>query len=291
MHAVAVAMLGPGADVEDVVQDAALVALARLDTVRDPAAAGSWLTGLTRNLCRQALARRSRVRPMAQGWESLVDPGADPATILETHARSDWVWGAVNGLSEPLRQTVVLRYFSRASSYDAIAAVLGVPVGTVRSRLNQARRLLAASLAELAATGPSPEHIRTTRTRAALFTGIYAEYNHGTRCALLRSALTADAELRRAGLPGVERGGDHIADWLEGDIDLGVQVQLHDVIAGERITVVEGSFLNPPDHPDQCPEITTHVYLHDGEGIAVVRLHYADGVPADARDARAPGTG
>ena len=46
--------------------------------------------------------------------------------------------------------TVMLRYFTRRASYDEIAATLGVPVGTVRSRLNQAKSRLADALMQTA---------------------------------------------------------------------------------------------------------------------------------------------
>jgi RNA polymerase sigma-70 factor (ECF subfamily) len=282
MCAVAVAMLGPGPDVDDIVQEASLVALGCLDSLRSPAAAGPWLTGITRNLSRQTLAHRARVRPTARPLGPDATTPTDPAAVLETRATSDWVWHAVNGLSPPLRDAVVLRYFSRACAYSSIAAVLGVPVGTVRSRLNQARALLTASLADLAATA-HPDHSRLVDARRSLFGDIYAEYNRGGRCSVFRSALRSDAELRAVGAPGVEQGRDAIGDWLESDIDVGVRIRLLDVIAGEGITVLEGRFINPPDHPDHCPAVTTHVYLHDADGIASVLLHY--GVAPPSRDA------
>jgi DNA-directed RNA polymerase specialized sigma24 family protein len=61
MHAVAVARFGPGPDIEDVVQDACLVAIASLDRLREPELAKSWLTGITRNLCREHARASSEV--------------------------------------------------------------------------------------------------------------------------------------------------------------------------------------------------------------------------------------
>ncbi|MGW2572385.1 RNA polymerase sigma factor [Streptomyces sp. NPDC001537] len=279
MHAVAIAMLGPGADVEDTVQEASLIALGHLGSLRDPTAAGRWLTGTTRNLCRQTLGHRSRVLPTARPLEPDAPTPTDPAAILDARVTSDWVWHAVSNLSPPLRDAVVLRYFSRACTYSSIAAVLGVPLGTVRSRLSQARRLLTTSLADLASAA-HPDHAHLVEIRRSLFDDVYAEYNRGVRCSTFRSMLTDDAELRAVGIPGVEKGRDTIGDWLESDMDLGVRVRLLDVIAGDQITVLEGHFLNPPGHPDHCPAVTTHVYLHDGDGVASVLLHYGDAAPS-----------
>jgi RNA polymerase sigma-70 factor (ECF subfamily) len=72
--------------------------------------------------------------------------GESPEQIMERHAMRDWLWSAIDELTPALRTTVLLRHFSaRVSSYEQIAAVCGVPVGTVRSRLSQARVKLAAA--------------------------------------------------------------------------------------------------------------------------------------------------
>src|SRR5947208_6021567 len=44
-------------------------------------------------------------------------------------------WGVISTLTPADRVTVMLRYFSRCHSYEAIASITGVPVGTVRGRL------------------------------------------------------------------------------------------------------------------------------------------------------------
>jgi RNA polymerase sigma-70 factor (ECF subfamily) len=83
-------------------------------------------------------------------------PDAEDAVqdaMLERRAQRDWMWHALGELSEPLRSVTLLRYFSDVSSYEQIATLCGVPVGTVRSRLNQGRSKLATALratAELA---------------------------------------------------------------------------------------------------------------------------------------------
>ena len=72
---------------------------------------------------------------------------------IEEAALRDWVWEAIGGLSEPLHDVVVLRYFSTIRGYDAIAAALGIPMGTVRSRLHDARAALVARLRDTRAGG------------------------------------------------------------------------------------------------------------------------------------------
>jgi RNA polymerase sigma-70 factor (ECF subfamily) len=51
----------------------------------------------------------------------------------------DWVWHAIEELSPNLRLVTMLRYFTEVTAYEHIAELCAVPVGTVRSRLSQAR--------------------------------------------------------------------------------------------------------------------------------------------------------
>ena len=70
--------------------------------------------------------------------------------MLALTRNGEWSQSAER-LSEPLRLAVTLRYFTGASSYEAIAELCGVPVGNVRSRLSAAKAKLAEELLETAA--------------------------------------------------------------------------------------------------------------------------------------------
>jgi RNA polymerase sigma factor (sigma-70 family) len=269
MHAVAVAWLGPGPDVEDVVQDASLVALTSLHQLREPALARSWLTGITRNLCRVRIrAIRTVELPEA------ADGAPGPEERLEQSATRDWVWGALNALSEPLQHAVLLRYFSAARSYESIALALGVPVGTVRSRLSHARRILATQL-QNQARAASVDQGMLERDRVTLFAGITEQYNRGADLALLRTAMLPDAQLTAAGFAHVIVGRDQIVRDIGQDVAAGVRLRLLNVIPGATLTIVEGAFTNPPDDPNHCPPLTTQVFFHRGPEIAAMHLHYS----------------
>jgi RNA polymerase sigma factor (sigma-70 family) len=145
MKAVAVGLLGARGDIQDVVQDACLQAVRRITDVRDPDAAGRWLVSIVANACRARL-RRPPVEAATDDADMLHGAANSVDDAVERAALRDWVWTALGRLPESLRLAVVLRYFSTASSYESIAAVCGVPVGTVRSRLHAARAQLAEEL-------------------------------------------------------------------------------------------------------------------------------------------------
>jgi len=112
MRAVALGVLGYGPDAEDAVQDAMLVALRRIDEVRDPAAVGPWLRTIVRNNCRMRL-RASRPVPVADP-AALLPPTGEPTPdeLLEARAQRDWIWHALGELSEPDRLVTLLRYLA-----------------------------------------------------------------------------------------------------------------------------------------------------------------------------------
>src|SRR5437899_1701823 len=76
MLAVANQILGSGPDAEDVCQDAAITAFARIGELRDPAAVRPWLHAIVRNNCRTLLRARKPV-PVGVAGEDLLAPAVD----------------------------------------------------------------------------------------------------------------------------------------------------------------------------------------------------------------------
>jgi RNA polymerase sigma-70 factor (ECF subfamily) len=109
----------------------------------------TWLFGVAKNLCRTQLRRREdAMDPDARVWRSLPDPGQSPHELFEQGESRRAVREALEALPAPYRAVLVLREWEELS-YDEIAEALGVPVGTVRSRLHAARALLAERLIQI----------------------------------------------------------------------------------------------------------------------------------------------
>jgi sigma-70-like protein len=83
--------------------------------------------------------------PMYAVALSILGPGSDAEDVVQDASR-DWIWAALEELSPTLRLPAMLRYFTDVTAYEQIAALCEVPIGTVRSRLSQARRKLAEAL-------------------------------------------------------------------------------------------------------------------------------------------------
>lgn len=277
LRALAVSMLGPGPAAEDAVHDTFVTALCKIHTVREPAAAGGWLRQVLRNTCLMQHRRyRAEVllddsRPAAAAVAPSVEEELDRLLLR------DWVWRAIEALSEPLRLVTILRYFSSFRTYQQIATVCGVPVGTVRSRLNEARRRLADQLLSEAAELDTDERRRCDE-RVATLRGAVDDLNqrHDPRAFTEPCAedlvLAAGGEVA-TGLPALVAG-------LESDFAAGVKLHLVNVVASREITVAEGRFENPVADPTHCPPVAIQVHFHPAGRTRRLAMHYADGEPA-----------
>ena len=126
----------------DVVQDAFVQAYVKLETFERSSAFYTWLYRIAVNL---AISNRRRAKPMASvdharevlGHEPIdqVDP---PDARLEQRERACQVQAGLAALSEEHRTILILREVDDCS-YDQIAEILELPVGTIRSRLHRAR--------------------------------------------------------------------------------------------------------------------------------------------------------
>ncbi len=162
MHAVAFSILGYRPDAEDAVQEAVLIVLRRIGDLRDPAALKPWLRAIVRTACLTQM-RTTKPTPVEE---------VEPCSFLASIAIPRDCWTATScgtGWRTPwtncrprLRLVTMLRYFTDITSYEDIAQVCGIPVGTVRSRLSQARAKLSEALL---ATAGLPHDDMTAPTR------------------------------------------------------------------------------------------------------------------------------
>ena len=118
----------------DAVQEALIRAWRDLPRLRDPERFDAWLYRLTINACLD-LTRRRRRRPIEVELTPLDVPSA--VDMAGTLADRDLVDTAMRRLDERGRAIVVLHYFLGMPLSD-VAVTLGIPVGTVKSRLHRA---------------------------------------------------------------------------------------------------------------------------------------------------------
>jgi RNA polymerase sigma-70 factor (ECF subfamily) len=143
LRALAFRLLGDAARTDDVLQEAYVKAFRSLDRFRGEASLGTWLYRITYNACLDELRRGRPVVPLEEASRH-AGQQSDPADTAVT--RSDLA-AALAQLPADQRAAVVL-VDAQGMDYAEAGEILGIPRGTVASRLNRAhaslRRLLAA---------------------------------------------------------------------------------------------------------------------------------------------------
>jgi RNA polymerase sigma-70 factor (ECF subfamily) len=139
--------------VEDVAQDVFLQVHRKAQSFEGRSTFKTWLFGVALNVCRDHLRRERRAihSSTIEGDDdgalaALPCESLDPLEMLERTERDALIRGAIEQLTPANRIVLQLRDWEDMS-YDEIAETLAVPVGTVRSRLHNARAKLAQELA------------------------------------------------------------------------------------------------------------------------------------------------
>lgn len=139
---VAARVVGPG-EAEDVSQDAFLRAFHRLDRFRGEGSFRAWLLQITHNAAVTAATRRrpEPVPPTGDGDEQTADEDREPALALERGERTRRLETKIRLLRIEHRTVLVLSDVE-GLSYREITEITGMPLGSVKGRLNRAREEL-----------------------------------------------------------------------------------------------------------------------------------------------------
>ena len=143
---VALRFVGNAADADDLVQDTLFRAYQAWDQFEPGTNAKGWLITILRNVFINEYRRNARRR---QILESESAPPQHATVRFFDDLVDDEVMRAIDALPLPYREVVVLRDIEELH-YDEIATMVGVPVGTVKSRLFRAREMLQDKLLDYA---------------------------------------------------------------------------------------------------------------------------------------------
>lgn len=130
-------MLGDRAQAEDAAQESFLRIWKSVDRFRGDSSLSTWIFSITRNVCLTIISKRRASAPIEEA-----DRGEPQAPDRQRD-----VFAAVALLPENYRQVVMLFYMEERS-YEEVARMLDLPVGTVKTHLHRARLQLATMLKE-----------------------------------------------------------------------------------------------------------------------------------------------
>lgn len=167
LFATLVRLTGSNDSAQDVLQDAFVQAYVKLDGFQGQSSFYTWIYRIAVNRALSDRRKRREVVPLdaSDGSTTRLEPAedperADPMRPLVASERNQMIQAALDRLSPEHRAVVVLKDLD-GKSYDEIAAILDINIGTVRSRLHRARselkRRLAPLLDENALSPPTPD--------------------------------------------------------------------------------------------------------------------------------------
>jgi RNA polymerase sigma-70 factor (ECF subfamily) len=196
----AFALLGNQEDALDACQDSFAKAFAAIPRLPELPRFYPWFYCILRHRCLNLLARRQtkdRYRGAQQHDATVAVDAMTPGSLLEQREEQHQVRRALESLKPEHREILVLKYVQE-HHYDEIATLLGIPRGTVMSRLYHAGPLCAAILEPWPGHAqPLPEHPRRLRIIQGLLVGLLdgeltpdeaRQVNeHLTRCATCRT--------------------------------------------------------------------------------------------------------
>ena len=155
VYYLALRMTRSAEDAEDAVQEAFLSAFRALPNLADPNAFEGWLFQITANKCRNILGKAGRYTqlPEDEDGNTLLDElpeeneGLIPASALENQAHREIILSIIEALPQQQKECVLLFYYGELTVAQ-IAQVMDCSEGTVKSRLNYARKKLREGILE-----------------------------------------------------------------------------------------------------------------------------------------------
>jgi len=252
MYACALRLSGSSAAARDAVQDAFVTAYLKLEQLQDNAVFGGWIKRILVNICYR---RQQGSRPISslnalsgaddRWWDDEISRNIERSgSLYRLHT-------AMAGLPDVLRSTILLRYFSGFGAYDDIARVLSVPVGTVRSRISQAKVKLAEQWQRnIDASG---DVVKKSAEWDHFYGFAFGNVHRSDEAKdKFMSHLCKDVEVIYTS--GLAKSGSHLIEKeVQEDRYYGSWFEPTNIVSSGNISIVEAHNFNSAEYPDRCP--------------------------------------
>ena len=146
MYAVALRMCGNREDAQDCLQEAMLRVYRAIGSFKGQSSFGTWVYRITMNTCLDELRRKKNKQSTSldnmldQGWSPTDDSASPEKKVMQIEMRKS-ISKSIQELPEDMRSAVIMRDI-HGYSYDEIADMLNVNVGTIKSRISRGREKL-----------------------------------------------------------------------------------------------------------------------------------------------------
>ena len=275
VQALALKLCANTAEAEDAVQDAWITVFTHSHQLRHADSFLPWLKRIVINSCHQLTRKGKRMVFVKELPDS--DKMIEDCVELkfEKNGNRDALYSILAELPLQLRETVMLRYLTDYNSYDQIAAITGVPVGTVRSRLSDSKR-------KLSKLWQRSDDLDSTAFELNQYWNRYyhevcpGAYTDKNLLADLYAHISRDLKLVfTSGKTVVGRSVFQLG--MEDDLEHGSSIKTVDVCSTSGdLTVLKVSFSNSPDFPIHCPPNSYMTFLRKKNELSEIRLYHAE---------------
>ena len=252
---------------EDLVQESFVAAYLKLYQLKEPAAFGGWLKKILTHI---HLRRVSAVQKVQVINDELLPGMVENDSKFDTIATRSALYAGVAALPDLLRTTLLLRYFSSQSSYDQIARLLKIPVGTVRSRLNEAKSKLVHHWKK-----PVDAGIRII-DEAERWNRFYIEALSGLhQSELEKTHFFSHLDKQVKVVTGPK---DSISDrslferMVHEDVRVGSFLKPINVITSGNISIIESMHFNSKESPNHCPPRSFMILHREKKQVAKLQI-------------------
>ncbi len=257
---------------EDALQDAYIKAFIHIKELKEEDNFPFWLRTIVKRCCWQYLKTGQNVLPVST---KLIDSKISDTTLeenIEKQNMNEFVWERVTHLSEPLKVAVLLRYFTEYNDYENISEILDIPQGTVRSRLNEAKKQLKKIWRyELSFL---PENLKSE----AKYWNEFYEYSFkyiqsdSTVRKKFNEHLVPDLSIKfTSGKTG--RGRILIEKEIDDDITYGTSYKMGTIFNLKEIGILQGENINSGEYPDRCPLTSTLIFHRKTDKTVYLQFH------------------
>jgi len=256
---------------QEAIQETFITAYHQLATLREASAIYSWLKKILINMCyRQLRKERSRLDKM---HAILKDPHIHNSIEehIENTANQQRLYQAMSRLSGELNSCILLRYFSDFTSYEDIATILGIPIGTVRSRLASARNKL--SVIYHAHEDAGEQAITESRSWSAYYLDIWKHlYDDGTIRKEFYNHIHPLLDIRfTSGKTG--QGRKLLEQEISEDLACGTRFEVKEIASAGSISIIQGINTFTPGFPNRCAPNSVFVLFRQNEKIGQLHIY------------------
>lgn len=273
MYATALHICGNTPATKDALQETFITAYLKLPQLKDTTAFAAWLKTILVRYCRRNAQKQLLVCSNCIPVENSSFYDDEIGRKMDEYEQQSKMYAGLSCLSETLQSVLLLRYFSDWYSYEEISAILCIPVGTVRSRLNQAKQKL------LAHWAISNDDNDMAFKQANEWNNLYNDYFRNVYTSLQsREKLIAhfDKNLRLVFTSGKTcKGRSIVQQMIEEDMLYGNSFAGLEVISSGNISVIDCRNMNSHEYPDRCPASSVFVLLRTGDVTTQMNLHHS----------------